>query len=66
MEIGDKVKLKTKKGIVEKYLSYVCHKTKTYYFVEKVEDIKNLRNVQNGWLYGPKGTAHSFKNIIWE
>lgn len=63
MKIGDKVKIKTKKGIVEKYLSYVCHKTKTYYFVEKVEDIKHLKT---GWLFGTRGTAHSLKNIIWE
>ena len=63
MKIGDKVKLKTKKGIVEKYLSYVCHKTKTYYFVEKEKDINSSKL---GFMFGIRGTAHSFKNIIWE
>ena len=63
MEIGTKVKIKTKKGIVEKYLSFYDHKTKTYYFVEKEKDI-NSSNI--GWMFGVRGTSHSFKNIVWE
>lgn len=63
MKIGDKVKIKTKKGIVEKYLSYVCHKTKTYYFEEN-EKLINSRKI--GYVFKTRGTAHSFKNIIWE
>ena len=63
MKIGDKVKIQTKKGIVEKYLSYVCPKTRTYYFTDN-EQLINGSKI--GYVFKTRGTAHSFKNIIWE
>ena len=59
--IGAKYRIQTKKGIVEKYLSYIDKRTKCLYFVENEKDINNA---QLGYLFTTRGTMHSTKNII--
>lgn len=59
--IGAKYKIQTKKGIVEKYLSYIDKRTHCLYFVEN----KNLINGPKlGYMFGARGTMHSTKNVI--
>ena len=59
--IGAKYKIQTKKGIVEKYLSYIDKRTNCLYFVEN----KNYINDSNiGYMFGVRGTAHSTKNVL--
>jgi len=59
--IGAKYKIQTKKGIVEKYLSYIDKKTKCLYFVKNKKDI-NDSNI--GYMFATRGTMHSTKNVI--
>lgn len=59
--IGAKYKIQTKKGIVEKYLSYIDKKTKCLYFVENE---KHINNSNIGYMFGIRGTMHSTKNVI--
>lgn len=59
--IGAKYRIQTKKGIVEKYLSYIDKRTNCLYFVEKEKDI-NDSNI--GYMFGTRGTMHSTKNVI--
>jgi hypothetical protein len=59
--IGAKYKIQTKKGIVEKYLSYIDKKTKMLYFIENK---KNINDSKIGYMFGTRGTMHSTKNII--
>lgn len=59
--IGEKYRIQTKKGIVEKYLSYIDKKTNCLYFVENEKDI-NASNI--GYMFGTRGTMHSIKNVI--
>ena len=59
--IGEKYRIQTKKGIVEKYLSYIDKRTKMLYFVENEKDI-NDSNI--GYMFGARGTMHSTKNVI--
>lgn len=61
MEIGVKYRIQTKKGIVEKYLSYIDKRTKLLYFVDDKEKI-NGSNI--GYLFGNRGTVYSYKNIL--
>ena len=59
--IGAKYRIQTKKGIVEKYLSYIDKKTKMLYFVENK---KNINDSKIGYMFGTRGTMHSTKNVI--
>lgn len=59
--IGAKYRIQTKKGIVEKYLSYIDKRTKMLYFVEN-ENLINGSNI--GYMFGTRGTMHSTKNVI--
>lgn len=59
--IGAKYRIQTKKGIVEKYLSYIDKRTKMLYFVEN-ENLINGSNI--GHMFGTRGTMHSTKNVI--
>lgn len=59
--IGEKYRIQTKKGIVEKYLSYIDKRTKMLYFVENKKDINNA---QLGYLFTTRGTMHSTKNVL--
>jgi hypothetical protein len=59
--IGVKYRIQTKKGIVEKYLSYIDKRTNCLYFVENEKDI-NDSNI--GYMFGTRGTSHSTKNVI--
>lgn len=59
--IGAKYRIQTKKGIIEKYLSYIDKRTHCLYFVENEKDINDL-NI--GYMFGPRGTMHSTKNVI--
>ena len=59
--IGEKYRIQTKKGIVQKYLSYIDKRTKMLYFVENEKDI-NDSNI--GYMFGTRGTMHSTKNVI--
>jgi len=59
--IGKKYRIQTKKGIVEKYLSYIDKKTKMLYFVENK---KNINDSKIGYMFGTRGVMHSTKNII--
>ena len=59
--IRAKYRIQTKKGMVEKYLSYIDKRTNCLYFVEKEKDINNS-NI--GYMFGTRGTMHSTKNII--
>ena len=59
--IGAKYRIQTKKGIVEKYLSYIDKRTNCLYFVENEKDI-NDSNI--GYMFGTRGTMHSTKNVI--
>lgn len=59
--IGAKYRIQTKKGIVEKYLSYIDKRTNCLYFVENEKDINNT---QLGYLFATRGTMHSTKNVI--
>lgn len=59
--IGAKYRIQTKKGIVEKYLSYLDKRTKCLYFVENKKDV-NFTNM--GYMFGTRGTMHSTKNVI--
>ena len=61
MEIGKRYLIKTKKGIIKKYLSYV--KDGFYYFVENNKEI-NSSNI--GFMFGVRGTVYNSKNIIGE
>lgn len=59
--IGAKYKIQTKKGIVEKYLSYIDKRTNCLYFVEN-ENLINGSKI--GYMFGTRGTMHSTKNVI--
>ncbi len=59
--IGAKYRIQTKKGIVEKYLSYIDKRTNCLYFVKNEKDI-NDSNI--GYMFGIRGTVHSTKNVI--
>ena len=59
--IGAKYRIQTKKGIVEKYLSYIDKRTKMLYFVED-ENLINSSKI--GYMFGTRGTMHSTKNVI--
>lgn len=59
--IGAKYRIQTKKGIIEKYLSYIDKRTNCLYFVEKEKDINDSKI---GYMFGPRGTMHSTKNVI--
>ena len=59
--IGAKYRIQTKKGIVEKYLSYIDKRTNCLYFVEN-ENLINGSNI--GYMFGTRGTMHSTKNVI--
>lgn len=59
--IGAKYRIQTKKGIVEKYLSYIDKRTNCLYFVKNEKDI-NDSNI--GYMLGTRGTMHSTKNVI--
>ena len=59
--IGAKYKIQTKKGIVEKYLSYIDKRTNCLYFVEN-ENLMNSSKI--GHMFGTRGTMHSTKNVI--
>ena len=61
MTIGTKYRIQTKKGIVEKYLSYIDKRTNCLYFVENKKDI-NDSNM--GYMFATRGTSHSIKNVI--
>lgn len=59
--IGAKYRIQTKKGIVEKYLSYIDKRTNCLYFVENEKDVINPNK---RYLFGTRGTMHSTKNVI--
>ena len=59
--IGAKYRIQTKKGIIEKYLSYIDKRTNCLYFVEN-ENLINGSNI--GYMFGTRGTMHSTKNVI--
>ena len=61
MVIGKLYKINTKKGVVEKYLSYIDKRTGMHYFVDK-ENYINDSNI--GYMFGARGTMHSTKNVI--
>ena len=61
LKVGELYDIQTKKGIVQKYLSYVCKWTRILYFVDDKRNVlkKNYTN-----MYAKRGTAHSTKNVI--
>ena len=61
IDIGVKYRIQTKKGIVEKYLSYIDKRTNCLYFVD---DKEKINGSSIGYLFGNRGTVHSTKNIL--
>ena len=61
MEIGQKYIIETKKGKVEKYLSYYDKQSDTYYFVNKLDEINSSKT---GYMFGVRGTAHHIMNVV--
>ena len=61
MEIGQKYIIETKKGRVEKYLSYYDKQSDTYYFVDKLDKINSSKT---GYMFGTRGTAHHIMNVV--
>ena len=59
--IGEKYRIQTKKGIVQKYLSYIDKRTNCLYFVENEKDINDS---SMGYMFGVRGTVHSTKNVL--
>lgn len=62
-KVGKKYRIKTKNGIVEKYLSYIDEKNKLLYFVKSEGKINSKKL---GFMYGTRGTNHNIKNVIGE
>ena len=63
--IGELYDIQTKKGIVQKYLSYVDKRTKTLYFTEERGEVKKSKHITYMLTgRGVWGTAHSTKNVI--
>ena len=61
MVIGKLYKINTKKGVVEKYLSYIDKRTGMHYFVDK-ENYVNDSNI--GYMFGTRGTVYNIDNVI--
>ncbi len=65
LKVGELYDIKTKNGIVQKYLSYVDKNTKTLYFTEEKREVKKTKHMTYMLTgRGVWGTAHSTKNII--
>ena len=61
MVIGKLYKINTKKGVVEKYLSYIDQKNEIYYFVDKP---KQVNSSKTGYMFGTRGTVYNIDNVI--
>jgi hypothetical protein len=61
MEVGQKYIIETKKGRVEKYLSYYDKQSDTYYFVNKLDKINPSKT---GYMFASRGTAHHIMNVV--
>ncbi len=59
--IGKPYKINTKKGVVEKYLSYIDKRTNMYYFVNTTKAV-NYSNT--GYMFGVRGTVYNIENVI--
>ena len=59
--IGKLYKINTKKGVVEKYLSYIDKRTGMHYFVNKAKEV-NDSNM--GYMFGTRGTVYNIENVI--
>lgn len=60
-EIGKLYKINTKKGVVEKYLSFIDKRNGMHYFVNKAKDV-NDSNI--GYMFGTRGTVYNIDNVI--
>ena len=59
--IGKPYKINTKKGVVEKYLSYIDKRTGLYYFVNTT---KAVNPGNTGYMFGTRGTVYNIENVI--
>ena len=65
LQVGELYDIKTKHGIIQKYLSYVDKRSKTLYFSEKRREVKRHKYITYMLIdKGSWGTAHSTKNVI--
>ena len=61
MVIGKLYKINTKKGVVEKYLSYIDQKNEIYYFVDKP---KQVNSSKTSYMFRTRGTVYNIDNVI--